>query len=213
MSGTRQQDPADRDAVRVVLGRIGIERRIAGPIPEGEAARRRPVRLGDRGERVAGLDDVAQERRQRGRRRADERGRWRRAGRRRCRRRAGSPSGRRCAAGLAVARPAGWRDAARRRARPSARGRAPGAAGRRRGPVIVGVIVTQDGTSRASAASAAAAAAVSESTGVGACSRNSAASPRPSAALATRSRPVRLATKQARSAASSTSAEVAPSVG
>ncbi len=48
----------------------------------------------------------------------------------------------------------------------------------------------------------------SESTGVGACGRNSAASARPSAAVATRSRPSRLATKQARSAASKTSAEV-----
>ena len=43
------------------------------------------------------------------------------------------------------------------------------------------------------------------STGVGACSDNSAARARPSAAVAMRSRPLRLATKQARSAASSTS--------
>jgi len=51
------------------------------------------------------------------------------------------------------------------------------------------------------------------STGVGSWSENSAASARPSAAVAMRSRPVRFATKQARSAARSTCAAPWPSVG
>ena len=48
MSGPAE-DPADLDPVRLVIRRIRIQRWVARAVPEGDAACRRPVRLGDRG--------------------------------------------------------------------------------------------------------------------------------------------------------------------
>ena len=81
--GDEDELPADLDPVgRVALG-LGVEARVGCPVPVGDAPRRRLERSRDRGEVVAGHDDVGPERRHRSRRRRNERWFGRRAAGRR----------------------------------------------------------------------------------------------------------------------------------